>query len=102
MTTTDPYVTDAVTGWECPAGASLIAEAMTPGPGALGTMHGVIYVCPDHQADAEALISATYCTPEIRDAPPGHRWNPWPCGHVTAYGPQKGPAFISALLAPTT
>ncbi|MEU8740570.1 hypothetical protein [Streptomyces halstedii] len=101
MTATDSYVTDAATDWECQAGASLIVEAMTPGPGALGTMHGVIYVCPEHQDEAESLIGATNCIPETRDAPPGHRWNPWPCGHITAFGPQKGPAFLAALLPGT-
>lgn len=30
---------DGHTGWDCAAGASLIAEAMTPGPGRLGTLH---------------------------------------------------------------
>ncbi|MFE6461557.1 hypothetical protein ACFVP0_29365 [Streptomyces cinereoruber] len=99
MTSTDPYVNDSATGWDCPAGASRIAEAMTPGPGKLGTMHGVIYVCADHQEQAEAMITAAGYNPETRDAPPGHRWNPWPCGHVTAYGPRKGPEFITALLA---
>ncbi|CAM5326151.1 hypothetical protein Sdia_24200 [Streptomyces diastaticus subsp. diastaticus] len=89
---------DGHTGWECSAGASLIAEAMTPGPGSLGTMHGVIYVCPGHQADAETLISTTGCIPEVRDAPPRHRWDPWPCGHVTAFGPQKGPKWLTAPL----
>lgn len=98
MRTAEPYTTDSRTGWECTAGASLIAEAMTPGPGKLGTLHGVLYVCPDHQEDAEALINATGCAPEIRDAPPGHRWDPWPCGHVTVFGRQKGPAFLTALL----
>ncbi|MFD3844757.1 hypothetical protein ACFWVB_02555 [Streptomyces microflavus] len=87
MTTTTPYVTDADTGWECRTGASLIAEATSPGPGALGTLHGVIYVCPAHQADAEALIRTAGCTPEIRDAPTAHRWDPWPCGHITTFGP---------------
>lgn len=99
--TTDPHVTNAVAGWECTAGASLIAEAMTPGPGALGTLHGVIYVCQDHRADAETLISATGCTPEIQPAPPGHRWDPWPCGHVNAFGPRQGPVFLAALLPAT-
>lgn len=78
-------VGDAHTGWKCDTGASLLADAMTPGPGKLGTMHGVIYVCPDHQASAEEQIGRAGYLPEVRDAPPGHKWDPWPCGHVTAY-----------------
>lgn len=96
-----PYVTDTHTGWTCPTGASLITDAMTPGPGRLGTLHAVIYVCPDHQADAEARISAAGCDPKTEHAPTSHQWDPWPCGHITAYGPQKGPAFVAALLTPT-
>jgi hypothetical protein len=78
-------VGDAHTRWKCDTGASLIAEAMTPGPGKLGTLHGVIYVCPVHRAAAEEQIGRAGYGPEVRDAPPGHKWDPWPCGHVTAY-----------------
>lgn len=101
MTTSDPYVIDDHTGWTCDTGASLITDAMTPGPGKLGTLHGVIYVCPDHQADAEAQITGAGYNPETSPAPLSHRHNPWPCGHVTAFGPQRGPAFLAALRTPT-
>nr|WP_121764771.1 hypothetical protein [Streptomyces chartreusis] len=76
---------DGHAGWECTAGASLIAEGMTPGPGRLGTLHGVIYVCPDHEAAAGDRMSAAGYRPQVHPAPPGHRHNPWPCGHITAY-----------------
>ncbi|MER6723392.1 hypothetical protein [Streptomyces halstedii] len=76
---------DARAGWTCDAGASLIAEAMTPGPGRLGTLHAVIYVCPDHQEDAEERMATAGYAPETRPAPPSHRWDPWPCGHVTSF-----------------
>jgi hypothetical protein len=58
---------------------------MTPGPGELGTLHAVIYACPDHQVTAEGRITAVDWSPEVRPAPPSHRWDPWPCGHITAY-----------------
>jgi hypothetical protein len=81
-----PFPADAHTGWSCDAGASLIAEAWhRPGPGRLGTLHGVIYVCPAHQADAERRISGADLSPEVHPAPPDHRHDPWPCGHVTIY-----------------
>ncbi|MFE0824156.1 hypothetical protein [Streptomyces sp. NPDC058847] len=76
---------DGHTGWECGTGASLIVDAMTPGPGKLGTMHAAIYACPEHQAAAEEKILRAGYGPEVRQAPPGHRWDPWPCGHVTSY-----------------
>ncbi|MEU3507918.1 hypothetical protein ABZ733_08300 [Streptomyces longwoodensis] len=84
--TPSAVVADGHTGWECDAGASLIVEASTPGPGRLGTHHGVIYACPAHRdAAVERIASAGYEV-DPRPAPPGHRWNPWPCGHVTAHG----------------
>lgn len=76
---------DGHAGWECGAGASLIVEASTPGPGKLGTHHGVIYACASHQAAAMERITASGYEVDPRPAPPGHRWNPWPCGHVTAH-----------------
>ncbi|MFJ6481174.1 hypothetical protein ACIQK6_13775 [Streptomyces sp. NPDC091682] len=76
---------DGHAGWECTAGASLHVEATTPGPGCLGTLHGVIYVCPEHRAAAEERVQAGGYGPEVNPAPPSHRWDPWPCGHVTAY-----------------
>jgi hypothetical protein len=78
-------VVDTHTGWTCPEGASLISAAMTPGPGRLGTYHGCIYVCSEHRAAAEARITAAGYTPDVDPAPAGHRWNPWPCGHITAH-----------------
>lgn len=89
-------VADAHTRWECDAGASLIAEAMTAGPGKLGTLHGVIYVCPVHREAAEEQIGRAGYGPEVRDAPLGHKWDPWPCGHVTAYR-EKALAGLSTL-----
>jgi hypothetical protein len=76
---------DGHAGWVCDAGASLIARAETPGPGSLGTHHGVVYVCAEHQAAAEELIAGAGYEPQVDPAPAGHRWDPWPCGHVTAY-----------------
>lgn len=78
-------VTDAHTGWTCIWGASLIADAMTTGPGKLGTLHAVIYTCPEHQAAVEKRIAAFGWNPEVRPAPPSHKGKPWPCGHITAY-----------------
>lgn len=79
-------VTDWHTGWDCRNGASLLAGVQGPGRGGLPAHHGVIYVCPDHQAEAEARISAGGHQPATEPAPPGHRWDPWPCGHITTYG----------------
>ncbi|MGW0612040.1 hypothetical protein [Streptomyces sp. NPDC002788] len=76
---------DGHTGWECGAGASLIVEANTPGPGKLGTHHGVIYACADHQAAAVERVTGGGYEVNLRPAPPGHCWNPWPCGRVTAF-----------------
>ncbi|MEV7441998.1 hypothetical protein AB0O22_12695 [Streptomyces sp. NPDC091204] len=76
---------DGHAGWDCKAGASLHVEATTSGPGRLGTLHGVIYVCPEHRAAAEERVQAGGYGPEVNPAPPSHRWDPWPCGHVTAY-----------------
>ncbi|MEV8590877.1 hypothetical protein AB0424_28455 [Streptomyces sp. NPDC051180] len=75
---------DGHTGWECDEGASLIVEANTPGPGMLGTHHGVIYACAAHRDAAVERITDGGYDVDPRPAPPGHRWNPWPCGHVTA------------------
>jgi hypothetical protein len=72
------------TGWTCDAGVSLIAGATPPGSG----RHAVIYVCPDHQGAAEERITATGYTPDTDPAPAGHRWTPWPCGHITARSTQ--------------
>ncbi|MFJ2259501.1 hypothetical protein ACIOKD_14365 [Streptomyces sp. NPDC087844] len=78
-------VADGHTGWECDAGALLIVEASTPGPGKLGTHHGVIYACARHRdASVERITDAGYQV-DPRPAPPGHRHSPWPCGHVTAH-----------------
>ncbi|PZT74507.1 MULTISPECIES: hypothetical protein [unclassified Streptomyces] len=76
---------DGHTGWECSGGASLIVEASAPGPGKLGTHHGVIYACAAHRAAAVERITGAGYEVDPRPAPPGHRWNPWPCGHVTAH-----------------
>ncbi|MFJ9101162.1 hypothetical protein ACIRJM_22155 [Streptomyces sp. NPDC102405] len=76
---------DGHTGWECSAGASLIVEASTPGPGRLGTHHGVIYACADHRAAAVDRVTGAGYEVDPRPAPPRHRWNPWPCGHVTVH-----------------
>lgn len=79
---------DGHTGWTCSAGASFNVEATTPGPGRYGTYHGVIYACPGHQAAAEERITAGGYGPQADPAPAGARWDPWPCGHVTAYSTQ--------------
>lgn len=76
---------DMATGWSCTTGASLIAEACSPGTGSLPRLHAVIYVCQAHRADAEARITAAGYTPDVEDAPPSHRWDPWACGHITVY-----------------
>jgi hypothetical protein len=94
-------VTDAHTGWNCPNGASLLASAEGPGRGALPAHHGVIYVCPDHQAEAEARITAAGHQPNTDPAPPGHRRDPWPCGHITTYGSDRGRTLADALTKPT-
>lgn len=88
-------VIDTHAGWTCTAGASLIAEANTPGPGRLGTHHGCIYVCAEHQAAAEERITAAGYNPDVRPAPPGHRWDPWPCGHITAYSQAAADALAA-------
>ncbi|MFE7428926.1 hypothetical protein [Streptomyces sp. NPDC057545] len=75
---------DGHAGWECSAGASLIVEASTPGPGKLGTHHGVIYSCAGHRAAAVERVTGAGYEVDPRPALLGHRWNPWPCGHVTA------------------
>lgn len=84
---------DGHAGWECGAGASLLARAETWGPGRLGIHHGVIYVCTEHQAAAEERIGGAGYEPQVDPAPAGHRWDPWPCGHVTAFNP----AALAAL-----
>jgi hypothetical protein len=89
-------VVDAHTGWTCPAGASLIADANSPGKGSLPDLNGVIYVCPDHRDDAEARITAAGYNPDVQPAPPGHRWDPWPCGHITAYSQAAADALTAA------
>ncbi|MGA5486677.1 hypothetical protein ACPCK1_02750 [Streptomyces pseudogriseolus] len=76
---------DGHTGWDCGAGAQLLVSATTPGPGALGTHHGTIYACPVHQGAALQRITGAGYEADPQPAPPGHRWNPWPCGHVTAH-----------------
>ncbi|MFF6984254.1 hypothetical protein ACFZAV_42830 [Streptomyces sp. NPDC008343] len=85
MTRSRTVVTDAHTGWTCIAGASLITEANSPGAGHLPRMHAVIYACEDHRDDAEARMTAAGFTAATHPAPPSHRWDPWPCGHITAY-----------------
>lgn len=79
---------DGHAGWTCDAGASVNVEVVTPGPGRLGTLHGVIYACPEHRAAAEERITGSGYGPQPEPAPAGARWNPWPCGHVTAYSTQ--------------
>ncbi|EYT83998.1 hypothetical protein CF54_04115 [Streptomyces sp. Tu 6176] len=91
-------VADGHTGWECDAGASLLVGADTPGPGKLGTHHGVIYACAAHRAAAAVRIMGAGYEADARPAPPGHRRDPWPCGHVTAYS--KG--TLSALTVTDT
>ncbi|MEW2451239.1 hypothetical protein AB0896_27400 [Streptomyces parvulus] len=86
-------VADGHTGWECDAGASLLVGAETPGPGKLGTHHATIYACTVHRATAAVRIMGAGYEADPRPAPPGHRWNPWPCGHVTAHSA----AALSAL-----
>ncbi|NUP42350.1 MAG: hypothetical protein HOY76_36295 [Streptomyces sp.] len=76
---------DGHTGWECEAGASLLVAASTPGPGALGTHHGTIYACAAHRGAAVERITGAGYDVDPQPAPPRHRWNPWPCGHVTAH-----------------
>lgn len=78
-------VADHRADWTCDTGASLIIEATGPGAGALPSMHGALYVCPQHQDDAHARITSAGYTPDPREAPPSHRWDPWPCGHITTY-----------------
>ncbi|MFI8531762.1 hypothetical protein ACIGMX_16170 [Streptomyces aquilus] len=79
---------DGHAGWECAVGASLIVRAETPGPGRLGMHHGAIYTCTGHQSAAEERIAGGGYQPQTDPAPAGHRWDPWPCGHVTAYNSQ--------------
>ncbi len=91
------YLSNGHTGWTCEAGASLIIEATSPGPGTLPHLHGVIYACEHHQEAAQERITALEYTPIPRTAPPSHRWNPWPCGHTTSYDEQAarlGPAPV--------
>ena len=95
MTTSSSPIDDH-TGWTCEAGASLIADAMTPGPGVLGVLHAVIYVCPEHSAPAETLITVAGYTPEVRPAPASHQHDPWPCGHITAYDAQAAAELAAA------
>ncbi|MGW2582644.1 hypothetical protein ACWCYZ_15140 [Streptomyces virginiae] len=71
---------DGHAGWECTAGASLHVEAVTPGPGRLGTLHGVIYVCPEHQTTAEERVTGGGYGPEVNPAPPGASGTPGPAG----------------------
>lgn len=78
-------VTDLDPRWTCDAGASLIAQATSPGAGRLPRLHAVIYVCAAHQTDAEALITAAGYALDTEAAPAGHRRDPWTCGHITAY-----------------
>ncbi len=87
---------DGHTGWECDAGAQLLISATTPGPGTLGTHHGTIYACPVHQGAALQRITIAGYRADPRPAPPGHRWNPWPCGHVTAHDAQALTALTVA------
>ncbi|MEV5368964.1 hypothetical protein AB0N12_06325 [Streptomyces albogriseolus] len=87
---------DGHAGWECDAGAQLLISATTPGPGALGTHHGTIYACPVHQGAALQRITGSGYQADPQPAPPGHRWNPWPCGHVTAHDAQALTALTAA------
>lgn len=91
--------TDAHTGWHCPHGASLFAGITGPGRGTLPAYHGVIYVCSDHQAEAEARITAAGHQPATEPASPGHRHDPWPCGHITTHG-GDGPHLAHTLTTP--
>ncbi|MFF9285435.1 hypothetical protein [Streptomyces griseosporeus] len=86
---------DGHTGWDCDAGAQLLVGASTPGPGKLGTYHGTIYACPTHEGAAVERITGAGYEADPRPAAPGHRWDPWPCGHVTAHGTQA----LTALTA---
>lgn len=86
---------DGHAGWECDAGAQLLISASTPGPGALGTHHGTVYACPAHRGAALQRITGSGYQADPRPAPSGHRWNPWPCGHVTAHDS----AALTALTA---
>lgn len=76
---------DTAAGWFCDTGASLIVEATSPGAGSLPRLHAVIYACGAHQAAAEARITAAGYSPDVEGAPSAHRWDPWSCGHITAY-----------------
>ncbi|MCX4622822.1 hypothetical protein ACF09G_12965 [Streptomyces albogriseolus] len=87
---------DGHAGWECDAGAQLLISATTPGPGALGTHHGTIYACPVHQGAALQRITGAGYQADPQPAPPGHRWNPWPCGHITAHDAQALTALTAA------
>ena len=80
-----PTPTDARADWACDAGASLIVQANGPEPGPFPRLHAVIYACEAHRGDAETRIIAAGYRPNAETAPPGHRWDPWPCGHITAY-----------------
>lgn len=90
---TDRAVIDKHTGWTCETGASLLAAAESPGKGRLPDLNATIYVCADHQAEAEALITAAGYDAATEPAPPGHRWNPWPCGTVTAHSTEAADAL---------
>ncbi|MFD5468868.1 hypothetical protein [Streptomyces sp. NPDC127105] len=76
---------DGHTGWECEAGAQWLVAAETPRPGRVATHHGTIYACATHRDAAVERITGAGYGADPRPAPPGHRWNPWPCGHVTAH-----------------
>ncbi|MDX2973473.1 MULTISPECIES: hypothetical protein [Actinomycetes] len=89
----DRAVIDKHTGWTCETGASLIASANSPGKGTLPDLNASIYVCADHRAEAEALITAAGYDPETDPAPPGHKWNPWPCGTITAHSTEAADAL---------
>lgn len=97
MTLYDRAVLNTLTSeWRCKAVASHLASADTPGPGRLGTHHGVIYVCGEHQAAAEAQIRAAGYNAETNPAPAGHQWDPWPCGFITAYSVPASAALTGA------
>jgi hypothetical protein len=89
-------VIDAAAGWMCTEGASLIADATSPGKGSVPDLHATIYVCEAHRIAAEATITAAGYRPDINPAPPAHRSNPWPCGHVTAFETAAAEALIRA------
>lgn len=89
----DRAVIDKHTGWTCETGASLLANANSPGNGSLPDLNAVIYVCADHQTDAEARITAAGYDADTEPAPPSHQWNPWPCGHITAYRTEAADAL---------